>query len=52
MEVYVRGLKPLGVSSESYGNLLSSVLMNKIPQELRLIVSRESKAEIGSLTCY
>ena len=43
VEVHVRGLKALGVSSESYGNLLSSVLMNKIPQELRLIVSREIK---------
>ena len=43
VEVHVRGLKALGVSSESYGSLLSSVLMNKIPQELRLIVSREVK---------
>ena len=31
------------MSSESYGRLLSSVLMNKIPQDLPLIVSREIK---------
>ena len=43
MEVHVRGLKALGVPSESYGSLLSSVLMNKVPQEVRLIISREVK---------
>ena len=31
------------MSSESYGSLLASVVMNKIPQDLRLIVSREIK---------
>ena len=31
------------MSSESYGSLLSSVLMNNIPQELPLVVSREVK---------
>ena len=41
VETQVRGLRALGVPSESYGSLLSSVLMNKLPQELRLIVSRE-----------
>ena len=41
VEVHVRGLKALGVPSESYGSLLSSVLMNKVPQEVRLIISRE-----------
>ena len=43
VEVHVRGLKALGVPSESYGSLLSSVLMNKVPREVRLIVSREVK---------
>ena len=31
----------LGVNSESYGALLSSVLVTKLPDELRLIVSRQ-----------
>ena len=30
----VRSLKFLGVTAESYGSLLASVLMNKLPREL------------------
>ena len=41
IESHVRGLQSLGVSSDSYGSLLSSVLLSKLPQELRLILSRE-----------
>ena len=37
----MHSLKYLGVSSDSYGNLLSSVLLSKLPQELRLIISRK-----------
>ena len=40
VESHVRSLKALGVASESYGSLLSSVLLNKLLQDLRLIVSR------------
>ena len=42
VESQVRGLKSLGVDSTSYGNLLSSVLLQKLPAELRLIVTRET----------
>ena len=45
VESQVRGLRALGVPPESYGSLLSSVLINKLPQELRLIASREVKGE-------
>ena len=45
VESQVRGLRSLGVPAASYGSLLSSVLMNKLPQELRLIVSREVQNE-------
>jgi len=38
-------LRALGVPPNSYGSLLSSVLINKLPQELRLIVSREARGE-------
>lgn len=41
VEAQVRGLKSLGVESASYGSLLTSVLLQKLPHELRLIVSRE-----------
>ena len=40
-EANIRSLKALGVESESYGAMLSSVLLNKLPPELRLIVSRK-----------
>ena len=40
VESNIRSLKSLGVAPESYGSLLSSVLLNKMPQEIQLIVSR------------
>eukprot|EP00731_Ephydatia_muelleri_P027563 Em0019g436a len=41
VEAQVRSLKALGVDPTSYGSLLSSILLSKIPQELCLIISRE-----------
>lgn len=41
MESYIRSLKSLGVPSECYGTLLSSILINKVPPDLHLIVSRQ-----------
>jgi len=43
VESQVRGLRALGVPPHSYGSLLSSVLINKLPQELCLIVSHEAR---------
>ena len=40
IESHIRSLKSLGIPSESYGSLLSSVLISKLPQKLRLNVSR------------
>ena len=37
----MRSLKSLGLPSNSYGNLLSSIIINKLPHELRLVVGRE-----------
>ena len=45
IESQVKSLKSLGVSSSSYGSLLSSVVMSKLPQDLRLIITREVKNE-------
>jgi hypothetical protein len=45
VESHVRGLKALGVTSESYSVLLTPVLIRKLPQELCLIVSRETDEE-------
>ena len=41
VESNVRSLESLGVESESYGGLVASVLMSKLPMELQLIVARE-----------
>ena len=41
IEANVRSLDSLGVKAESYGSLLSSVLMNKLPSELQLIASQK-----------
>ena len=49
VEVQVRGLKALGISSESYWSLLSSILLNKLPPEIRLIVSRGLAEETWDL---
>ena len=40
VETHVRGLRALGVSADLYGILLTSILMNKLPLEIRLVVSR------------
>ncbi len=41
IEAQVRGLKSMGVTPETYGSLLSSVVLSKIPSEIRLIISRK-----------
>ena len=40
-ESHIRSLKSLGVNSASYGALLSSVLLSKLPPDVRLILSRK-----------
>ena len=51
VESHIRSLKSLGVAPDSYGALLSPVLLNMLPPEL-LIVSRkipDSTPDIASL---
>ena len=40
VETHVRGLKALGITSDTYGNLLLPLLTKKLPGELRLAISR------------
>jgi len=40
-ESQIRSLKSLGVELTSYGAMLSSALLNKLPHDIRLIVSRK-----------
>ena len=39
-EAATRSLQGIGISSETYGTFLTPVVMAKIPQEVRLILSR------------
>ena len=41
IETHVRSLQNLGISSESYGSLLIPVIVNKLPEELQLVISRK-----------
>ena len=41
----IRSLQALGVEPETYGTMLSSVLLSKLPPELCLIVIREISAD-------
>ena len=43
VEIQVRGLHSLGIDSAQYGALLIPIFMEKLPDELRLIVSRKHK---------
>ena len=41
VEAHIRGLQALGISVSAYIGMLSSVLVNKLPPEIKLIISRE-----------
>ncbi|XP_067039040.1 uncharacterized protein [Acropora muricata] len=43
VEIQVRGLQSLGIDSGQYGALLIPIFMEKLPDELKLIVSRRNK---------
>ena len=49
VESQVRSLNALGVSADTYGSILSSVFVNKLPEELRLIVSRHVREDEWTL---
>ena len=50
VESQMRSLKALGRTTESYGSLLIPVLMKRLPQEFRLVLSRKMKDEEWSVT--
>ena len=43
VETQVRGLKALGIDSKQYGTLLVPILMDKLTEEIHLIISRKYK---------
>ena len=40
---HIRALKSLGIPSQLYGGLLCSMLMNKLPRDLHILMSRDIK---------
>ena len=49
IEVDMKGLQSLDVSSETYGMLLVPILLSKIPEEIRLIIGRKVKDDTRDL---
>jgi len=49
VESQIRGLTSLGIPASSYGSLMSSILMTKLPQEFRLLVNHEVKWNLMEL---
>ena len=50
INVHVRGLQALGIDPDHYGSLLIPVILEIIPEEIALHVSRQSSRDIWSIT--
>ena len=49
IESHVRSLSSLGVEAETYGPLFIPIMMEKLPEELKLVISRKIKSEVWSI---
>ena len=49
IESHVRSLQGLGIESKSYGSLLAPIILERLPDQLKLIISRNLKSEIWDL---
>ena len=52
VESHVRSLNSLGVLPESYGSVVASTLLNKLPHDVQLIVSRGVSDAEWNLECF
>ena len=52
VESHARSLNSLGVLPESYGSVVASTLLNKLPHDVRLIVSRGVSDAEWDLECF
>ena len=50
IESHIRSLSSLGVQAESYSSLLSSVLLDKLPEDIQLLISRKVPEKNWGLT--
>ena len=49
INVHVRGLEALGVTSDQYGSLLIPIIIPRLPQEISLQVARHTSRDIWSI---
>ena len=49
IESRVRGLQGLGINPDSYDNLLIPIMLSKLPDELRLIISRKFPKNVWNI---
>ena len=49
ISVHVRGLASLGVSSEQYSSLLITIIMSKMPSDIRLEIARKAEREVWKI---
>ena len=50
INVHVRSLEALGLTSEHYGSLLIPVIMSRIPGEISLQIARQVSKDVWSIT--
>ena len=49
VESHVRGLESMEISSEMYGCFLTPIIMQKLPEEFRIAISRNLESETWDL---
>ena len=49
LNIHVRGLELLGVTSESYGSLLVPIIMSRMPREITLQVARKTSEDVWDI---
>ncbi|XP_006819849.1 uncharacterized protein LOC102803860 [Saccoglossus kowalevskii] len=50
LETHIRGLKSLGKTEESYGELLVPIVLDKLPQSVKIQISREHGDKAWTIT--
>ena len=46
IKLHVRSLQELGIESKNYGSLLAPIMLERLPHQLKLIISQNLKSEI------
>ncbi|KAK6181728.1 hypothetical protein SNE40_009525 [Patella caerulea] len=52
LEANIQSLDAMGIQSSAYGTILSSVIMSKLPHELKVVINREVKDRLPGNETY